>query len=322
MRYLGAVLLCFFLSSCRTDSPEPPPPPPPPSECPVLLDTPPIGMSTLHCNQNEARPQCEQIVEVVRKSCVKRPVLNYLVNGTFGRNPLHMQHDINELTKDGRELTLILYMTNGPGQRRCRGTQDPSIDVKMCPDDFRYNVRTNGSFREKLRDIAREYQSVIDFAKQKGARVIIIPGLEDNLNATSFTSLYELYRSVFGNELSYCRNPCRSCYGGNDGHIPSGLCEEKHASNANAFSITNGIVSNDGKTFLFPGEDTGYPRAVAISELRSARNKAGQTGNAFILWKAEMQGLRGGQLPPPAGRRYQVPSESEWGIIDSFLKGN
>lgn len=319
--------LVYLLSGCslfESDKPSPTPSPTPPqtAECGELLNTPSRGIATLHCLQNEARPQCQDIVQTVKDACIKNVALYYLVNGTFGRNLSHIQHDVFTISQEGRNLDLILYVYNGPGQRRCRSTSDNSWDVRMCPDTFRWAVQSNADTRNRVREDTQQLIPLIDFAKMAGATVHIIPMLEDNLNRPSFTTLAGLMKEVLPDDVRYGRNPCGGCYSGNDDVVPSGFFLDKHTGDPNRFSHSDGLVTNDGTDYEFPGEGSSYPRQIPFSVLRSARNKAGETGNIFVLWKAGAQGLTGGNLPPPSGRNYRAYSPSEKEILKGFLRGD
>jgi hypothetical protein len=318
------LLLCVFLAACSSGgggSPIPIPDPVPSAQCGPLLETPPRGLSTLHCLNDTARPQCEGIVKIVKDACIKNVTLSYLVNGTFGRNLSHIQHDIHTLAVEGRKLHLVLYLYNGPGQRRCKSTSDNSWDVRMCPPTFRHKVRSDGHTRNQVIQDTRLLLPLIAFAEERGAKVYMIPMLEDNLDQGSFFVLASLMKPILPSSVVYGRNPCPSCYSGNDDGIPDGFFRDKHTGDSNAFSSSNGLITNDGVDYVFPGETTTYPRVVPFSTLKSARNKAGETGNLFILWKACAQGLTGGTLPPPSGRHY-CRLENGQDILKRFLRGS
>jgi hypothetical protein len=294
------ICICFFLLGCPSKKkPEP--------------ELSPRGISLMHCNVDKARPQCEELVQIMLESGIKNIATNYLVNGTFGFNFGHMNHDTMMLQSDGRKLHLTLYMLNGAGQRRCRDTKDKSFEVKICPEQFRSDVVNSAYVRNEYRKNLERVKPLVDAVKARGGVVYIVPMLEDNLTASSFNALVELTKQVYPDDI-IMRSPCGGCWFGNDEHVPSGVELEHHGVTYMSEAMKH---SNDGVEWLLDGMHTTYPRSISLLGLMHLRNNS----KIFELWSARYQGLTGGNLPPPSERTYVFPNEREKDAIIDFLKG-
>jgi hypothetical protein len=108
--------------------------------CSTLLESPPRGLSTMYCNLDVARGQCEKLMNVVGRSCLKRPAISYLVDGTFGFNHGHINHDIHTLATSGRELNVLFYLTSGPTQRRYKTQTYGELKYRQKSSDVRFNT--------------------------------------------------------------------------------------------------------------------------------------------------------------------------------------
>lgn len=317
-----AIIIIYIFTGCK-DKPKPPPVPPTPTDpyCSSYLEVPQRGIAMLHCNQTEARGKnCEKIVESMLRSCVRKLAANYLVNGTFTFTPSHMQHDINLLTSNGRSPEFIFYLLNGPGQRRCESTQDPSFEVRICPDKFRQKVNNNDtSVINNYKNNISRLLPTIDFAQARGGKVSVVVMLEDNLNQSAFKKLAEIAKQMLPANVRVGRNPCPGCAGGDDG-VPNGYFLEKHPDNPAGVKIDYGVITNDGDGFDFPGENEPYPRKVSWEQLVHTMLAANHRGNTFLLWHHRNQGLTGGNLPPPASRPYKQLTESHVNFYINFLR--
>jgi len=98
---------------------------------------------------------------------------------------------------------------------------------------------------------------------------------------------------------------------------------EIHPCNAHQAWIRDGIITNDGCTYNFPGENSDqYPQQTTYDELKAMRDKAVYLNSTFILWKADIQGLGSLYLPPPNQRYYRQLSQSDIDLLKNFLVGN
>jgi hypothetical protein len=123
------------------------------------------------------------------------------------------------------------------------------------------------------------------------------------------------------NQVKLIRNPCGNCYRGNQKEIPGGVYEEIHTKNPH-WNIRGGIITNDGRELLYPGEKSLYKPQFSIHdpEFASARNKAGERECDFITWDANLQGLRPSGSDPYT-RNYGRMSSSEEAIWIDFIRG-
>jgi hypothetical protein len=290
--------------------------------CSKLLDGPTRGLSCLHCNQPEAEAQAQTIVDLLAQSCLKNLAVNYLVDGTFSFNDNLMASHIDQLTANGRNLSLLLYLTNGATQRQYQSTLVNAFGTQLSPENFRKKILTDTTLQAQYRAIVERLVPLLSFAQQRNVNVYLALGLEDNLDRAAIAKLYELtLDSLPANLLaSFVRNPCPGCYSGNNSDIPVGFVEEIHTANS-IYVKPDSIISNDGRDYYYSELDEGK---VPLSTLVSVRDQAASQNSIFILWSAERQGLDpqlNGTYPVPSERDYQSPSFSEQQAIISFLRG-
>jgi hypothetical protein len=99
--------------------------------------------------------------------------------------------------------------------------------------------------------------------------------------------------------------------------------EKHHAHHFVDFS--EGLLSNDGTTYVFPLEKAEAVGALSLDQLEASRDAAAALNNAFILWSAERQGLpvHPGftRFQHPKDREYVIPSLAERQQIIRFLRG-
>lgn len=316
------LLIFFLLISCSSSNGNDPDQPPTPSDpyCNELKDLPYRGISTLHCNLDQARPNCEMIDESLLRSCIKNISINYLVNGTFSFNPSHMNHDLKLLSSNGRHLEVTFYLLNGPGQRRYNSTQDSSFEVRISPESFRQRIKNQDpNIKAAYEHNVDRLIQTIDSLLLSNHKVRIVPMLEDNLDVGSFNQLLSWTKQRLpGRNVMYGRNPC-SCYSGADSSIPPNTYIELHASNGYVSSV-NGLVTNDGDGFNFPGDNDPYSRITSTDSLLQTMYSANHLGNSFILWHHANQGLSSNALPPPSGRHYKQLGQKHMDFYRDFLR--
>lgn len=284
-----------------------------------LVEIPtPRGIAALHCaGIPQARTACNQIVQILYQSRISKPAINYLVDGSFGLDVNAMIQDINYLTSDGRQLTLILYLLNGAGQRSCRHPYHTGWSINICPADFNFKMHYNidNIHQEFLDKVIVPLIPVVQYAKSRNARVILVPQLEDNLDILTFEFLVILSKYYFP-DVEYMRNP-----GHLSDRIVGGYKKEIHP-NSSSFTVRNGFVTNDGASYNFPGaRGDRYPKRVSVKSLKKMRNKATTLNDIFIVWKGDMQGTPNSGKKPAARRTYRIPNANESWFLTSFLWG-
>lgn len=319
---LTCLLLILLLLSCSSANKADPDSPPLLQDkyCTELKDLPYRGIAMLHCNLDQARPNCEMIDDALLYSCIKHISINYLINGTFGFNPSHMAHDFHILSANGRKLEVTFYLLNGPGQRRYNSTQDNSFDVRISPESFRARIKSQDpNIKQAYVHNVDRITPLIDSLLLSNHRVRLVPMLEDNLDVGSFNQLITWTKNKLPNRaVEYGRNPC-SCYSGADSLIPAGIFPEVHASNGYV-STKNGLVTNDGDGFHFPGDNDPFSRIVRWQDILQTMYSANHLSNSFILWHHANQGLTSNNLPPPSGRRYKQLEQKHLDWYRDFLR--
>ena len=313
MKYLlpVAILMAFFVSCNGNGGGHQPPPPEPPSgpACGPLIDLPPRGVSMLHCDLNKPRPQCESLVQLMKDSCVKRLAVGYLVDDVFGFRPTHIQHDLTQLSSEGREVSVNFYLMNGPWQRRCNDHPNGPFDVRMCAPQFNSAVKGDPGTRTQVKARAERLVPLIQAAKALGVTVYVTPMLEDNMDNSAFAAVMGIIKPVLDpHQVRYVRN-------GGTGH--GAQFTEVHNPE---HRLPGAIMVNDGVTYEFPGEHSTYPRKISEASLRSAFSYYAQNGPYWIAWHAGVQGLTSGTLPPPEQRNYRTLSAADKQFLINLLR--
>lgn len=290
--------------------------------CQSLKELPERGLACLHCNHPKARIQSLVLSNVLLRSCLDKPVISWLIDGSFGFDPEYMASEIDKLTLSQRTPTVIFYLYNGASQRKYKTTDVPGFETNTEPSRFRHNIQHDGATRDAYRQMIAARVPLFEHAVNAGARVILVVGLEDNLNDTAFDSLLALTREVVGAlPVEYARNPCKSCYPGNEGGIPAGVIEEKHT--AGIAYNNSGIVTNDGQCFKFDAEQPS-DKERTLDDLAESRDRAGEIGAVYALWSGRRQGLtckdnRPAGYASPDDRLYATPNEAEQTELIRFL---
>jgi hypothetical protein len=291
--------------------------------CPALLEGPPRGLSCLQCMQPEAQAQAQEIISLLRESCAKNLIINYLADGTFSFNEMVLHNHISQLTDGGRQLFLQFYLTNGPAQRRGASNSEAVFPSDIEPEEFRERILDDTEVQERYKQLIARLVPTLRYAQERGAQIALVPMLEDNLDEASFMKMAKLIFAALPSDISVSigRNPCKGCGTGSDDEIPPGVFEESH-SLSDASRLRDGVLTNDGKDYSIDGPRRGF---LSLGELLSARDTAEKHRNAFILWSAERQGFsvdEAGRLVrrPPSERNYAMPDEHERSLILQFLR--
>lgn len=287
--------------------------------CKSLVETTPRGVSTLQCNIAPARPECESIIAAMGASCISHPALNYLVDDTFGFDLEAMRSDIHKLSSGGRTVHVLFYLYSGPTQRRYKTQTYGGFGTKMSPEEFRNGLWNDPSVQSGYKNLLVRILPLISDITSLGGSSYISIGLEDNLTDSSAERALWLLRQV-DSALVFGRSPCQNCWPGNGGHIPDGMFQEDHLCYPESLNQINGWVTNDGKSFVLVGQPAS-PGSCPIEAVRAVRDKASSTGNTWLLWNEQLQGLVSSSLPDPMTRPYVVLSQEQISQIGSLLRG-
>lgn len=260
------------------------------------------GLSCIHCLHPNAFLQAEQLVEVLFESKVQRPVMNFLVDGSFGLDHSVLEDLMFPLTLDGREPIAVLYLTNGASQRQCMITPVEGFATNICPREFRDLIQFSPFIRSEYVNLVSSVLPTIDALEAEKIQVIIVPGLEDNLTNSAFDELFALTREALpARPVDYARNPCPGCYSGNETGLPSGVLLETHT-----IAPADGeIVTNDG-------------RDVSLEVLSTLRDLSADGQQIFILWDKQRQGLTDVPVDPDL-RDYPLLEPEEQTELTDWL---
>lgn len=305
-----------------TSTPDEMPSETPNEECASLLVGPPVGLACLHCTHPRAQAQALVLADVMRASCRQAIVTNVLIDGRFGLDDPFLIRLLNRLAA-GRDLTVLLYLSNGVSQR-ARDPFDPLVfGTGTSVESFRDAIGSDEGFRLAYQQVAARGLSIRN-ALPESARVILVPGLEDNLTDDLFDNVLELTREVGGDRVLYGRNPCPNCAAGNGSGIPVDVIGEIHTPVVSPL-VSGGVITNDGFPYVF--EFQGLRSSIHIGSLATTKSQALAQGNMFILWTAHYQGLpvNGGLIsgrPDPDDRIYAVPTTEETAELLELLGTN
>jgi len=287
-----------------------------------LIDLPPRGLALLHACQPEARRQIEILSDIVVASRIRRPALNILCSGDFGWDPEFLAALVAKYSQGGRIAHVLFYLANGPAARHWKGQCLDGFGSRLAPETFRRQIVDDPLFRQSFQALVERLAPLLVQIGKAGGQAGIVPQLEDNQSDRSFAAMVDLVRSSLppGTAVRLGRNPCVGCWPGNEGRVPEDcFLEEHHHAAATDFTIENGVVSNDGCTYAFPGETPAFLPWLPLADLAGVQRRAGELGSIFLLWNAGYQGL-GHRSEPPAQHDYVVPTAAEREMLIDFLR--
>ena len=285
-----------------------------------LLDTGYRGVSCLHCLHSQAPQGVTPFVELLKKSCIKNPMIAFVVDGSFGWDAARINEAIEGLASDGRSGRLHLYVYNGPAQRRWASGFFNSF-AEMHPATFLKRIKSDAAFREEFRGVVRErIVPAVAYATSLGVKVSIAPGLEDNLDSEGFVTALSLIQNEVPNSesVSYVRSACYKCPFTRLSDAT--VAEESHTLAMKSIP-SMGILHNDGDYFKFSDEKDKKNKFPLLSTYKKFVKKANEMGSAFILWTGKYQDAPPSLVPTsPDTRTYKVPTASEEKEIINLLR--
>lgn len=259
------------------------------------------------------------VVQLLQTSCLRRVIITFVVDGSFGWSEDEVRSAVKALRSNGQEVWLHLYVYNGPAQRRWASGLFHSFAI-MDPLVFRRRMQTDPTLQREYRSIVRErVVPLLNFARDQGAKVSVAPGLEDNLDDAGFRQALKLLDSEIPHKLKprYVRSVCYQCQIGNGRALPNNVLYEEH-SDQYFRRVHHGIINTDGRYFRFKEEVNSLP---LLSDWKPLLQSASQAGNAFILWVGHFQDAPPYERPKsPDQRNYRGPTQSESAQIIEFLR--
>lgn len=281
----------------------------------------PRGLSLLQAMVPKARPQVDALTDILKESSLQNIAVNVLSDSGFGWDPDYLEQLAVKLGKY-KIPHFLFYLTSGPSARSWQTHLEKGFGADIPPEEFRKKILNDATFQSGFQQLFTRLIPVIECIQELGGHTRVVPQLEDNQTDVSFDKMINLLQEVIPAQLQVelGRNPCVGCYPGNQGTIPAGCFAEYHLHTAaTGFDMKNGVLSNDGCTYVFPGETPGWSPNLPLEKFEGVQQRAGELHNWFILWSAKYQGL-GTSSKPPTDRDYPVPTDREKQLLLSFLQ--
>lgn len=285
------------------------------------------GYTMLYAMQPEARAVVESQVEALLSARVREPHIGVLIDGTFGRDFSFLKDIVTRLSSEGRKLTLVLYLSNGPTMRIWRATPiDQHIFAGISPEDFRATIRRDVTRRAEFLGVVLQAKDVFQHSLTVGPenKNIAVVMLEDNLDVNAYRALREIAAEQFGSLVRFVRNPCIGCREGNDDNTLGDPREEHQLQRFDLLGAGDGY-SLDGEGFTYPGgveSSANDGDKVNPEQLVNLINLAKQRGLGYLgLWRHAWQGVRDG-VPNkrPEERFYGASSQDQLAFEVEMLR--
>ena len=186
--------------------------------CSSLFPGSPVGLSCIYCMHPNAQDQAQVLGQVIRDSCNANIAISFLIDGSFGTDDDFVIDEVSSLAQ-GRNVTVVLYLSNGTGQRIWQSTEVHGFATDMSPEEFRSRIVNDSDLRDGYTEIVERAMG-IKSEVPASVRFILVPGLEDNLTDESFLSILDLTRETAGDAVGYARSSGIGAYPGNEGGVP------------------------------------------------------------------------------------------------------
>lgn len=290
------------------------------SGCTSFVEGAPVGIACLQCGHPNAFSQALKIADILAKSCRRHIATTMLIDGSFSDVRDNLGEFVRIAASRGATLHLYLYLANGPWQRAYPQAPNLGVGTNMSPEDYRSRIQYDTAVQNEYLSQANWAMPLVSYAQTQGAIVYLIPMLEDNLDYNSARKIEDLTLTAVPSFLSVAlgRNPCPGCYPGNDGSIPAGLFEDQHISSAyQGVRTTNGLVTNDGASVVFPHDTAPPSPSIPLDQLTGVISQAAARNNAFVIWRREYQGQ---SRTDPGARNYAMPTAADEQVLLQVLQ--
>ncbi|MCB9030273.1 MAG: hypothetical protein H6619_04415 [Deltaproteobacteria bacterium] len=277
------------------------------------------GYSMLYLMHPRARQTVEAQIEILLKAEIENVFLAVLTDGTFRKDFSYLSSVIRRLNVDGRNVHLLLYLTNGPTMRNYDRTPISTSFNRIEPKEFRNLIKFNPATREAFRNLVKEVRPIFELNSSLNVRNVNYAAvmLEDNLDNRSYQAMRDIAEEVLGNLVQFVRNPCPKCYPGNEDDS-FGDIKELHETPDLAKLEQGDGYTLDGASYKFAGEKQA---GVSIEQTKNLITTALEKNlNYFGLWRIARQGLQHGQNIHPDDRTYEVPTEEQAEIEIELLR--
>jgi hypothetical protein len=267
------------------------------------------GYAMLYAMQPQARFVVEQQVKNLLESRIREVYISVLIDGTFGQDFPYLQSIIQRLSADReRNLTLALYLSNGPTMRKWDQTPIRTAFSQYEPREFRRRImwdeRIKAQFKENIDHAINIFSYNLSVNPKN--KNIVFAMLEDNLDRDSYFLMRSQVESNIGKLARFMRNPCEGCYGGNNSDGLGAHIEEHHPSLFAKLGQLDSFTL-DGIGFDYPNSNTGNP--MPADQVIQIMNIGLQKGLSFIgLWQPKWQGLGSSDTSVHPDQRPYLPS--------------
>ncbi|MEI6518166.1 MAG: hypothetical protein WCN89_05690, partial [bacterium] len=158
----------------------------------------PRGYTMLYAMQPEARAVVESHIETMLAARIREPYIGVLVDGTFGQDFEYLKTIIARLSVE-RNLTMVLYLTNGATQRR-RASKIDAPFVKIDPKIFRSEILSDQKLRGQFSALAAQARNILQYSLEQNPanQNLVSVMLEDNLELAAYRSMRDLARQEVG----------------------------------------------------------------------------------------------------------------------------
>lgn len=276
------------------------------------------GYAMMYALQPQARAVVEANVDALLSARIREPYIAVLIDGTFTQDFDYLKSVITRLSEE-RNLTLVLYLTNGPTQRakNPRKIAAPFLDIP--PAAFRARIMFETDLRTQFSALAAQARDIFQYSRQQNAanQHFVSVMLEDNLDVDAYRSMRQLAAQQLDDLAGFIRSTCVGCGEGGervDDRSASDTAgdprEEHHVDRFNDLKRGDAFTL-DGVGFQYPGENA--PKGVSADRLKQLVSDGYAKGLRFFgLWRHNWQGaeLNSKDNQHPSLRNY-VPSTPE-----------
>ena len=268
------------------------------------------GYALLYLMHPHARVAVDEQISVLKRAQLQEVYIGVLVDGTFSVDFDYLESVLESLAEEGRQITLVLYLTNGSTMRSFKTTPIKAGFSQTDPDTFRFGIRYDPKVRSKFASIAQSTVNIFGINKQLNPlnKNYVIVMLEDNLDRDSYKAMRDLAASVIGDKADFIRNPCLGCWKGNDAESFGDPVELHSPTNPEQLNQGDGFTL-DGHGLRFANEKAGNDDS--LDQVKQLEITSQQRGAAYFgLWRAARQGLLEGPIDT-FRRNYEIPSDEQ-----------
>ena len=276
------------------------------------------GYTMIYGLQPQARAVVEANVNALLSARIREPYIGVLIDGTFTQDFDYLKSVVARLS-DERNLTLVLYLTNGPTQRLGTPQQVAAPFLGIPPAAFRARIIFETDLRTQFSALAAQARDIFQYSRQQNAanQHFVSVMLEDTLDVDAYRSMRQLAAQQLDDLAGFIRSTCVGCGNPRD-RVDDRLAadtagdprEEHSLDRFNELRRGDGFAL-DGVGFQYPGEVS--PKGISSDRLKQLVADGYAKGLRFCgLWRHNWQGaeLSSKDNQHPSLRNY-VPSTPE-----------